>query len=59
MNARERIAPGETAVVVFTHGPPFVRRGDGSGSTGNRKISLSRKFDQERRTQGQHDVQVA
>jgi len=45
MNARELIAPGKSAVVVFTHGLHFVRREDGSGSTGNWKISLSRKFD--------------
>ena len=45
MNARELIGPGERAVVVFTHGPHFVRREDGSGSTGNWKINLSRRFD--------------
>ena len=45
INARELIEAGERAVVVFTHGPHFVRREDGSGSTGNWKISLSRKFD--------------
>ena len=45
MNARELIEPGERAVVVFTHGPHFVLREDGSGSTGNWKISLARRFD--------------
>ena len=45
MNAWELIAPGERAVVVFTHGPHFVRREDGSGSAGNWKINLARRFD--------------
>ena len=45
MNARELIEPGERAVVVFTHGPHFVWREDGSGSTGNWKINRARRFD--------------
>ena len=44
MNARELIEPGETAVVVFTHGPHFVLREDGSGSTGNWKLNIDRQF---------------
>ena len=45
MRARDLIEPGETAVVIFTHGLHFALQEDGGGSTGNWKLNVKRQFD--------------
>ncbi len=39
--ARDLLKPGESAIVVFTHGPQLLIGPDDSGSTGNWKIRPS------------------
>jgi hypothetical protein len=45
MKAQDCISAGESAVVLFTRGPHFKRKSDGSGSTGNWKLDPGRTFD--------------
>lgn len=44
MKAKTLLKPGETALVVFTKGPRFEFRSNGSGETGNWKIDPRRSF---------------
>ena len=38
-NARDLLQEGETAMVIFTRGPQLVKHADGTGTTGNWKMT--------------------
>ena len=45
MKARDLLASGESAVVIFTSGGDFYIREGGNGSTGNWPVNPSREYD--------------